>query len=303
MPSPEEYAEFFAAMERAMSRPEPTPSPRRLRSLLRSAGKPAAGGPSRRQRCDARVKNLLKIGKNGVRVSRRPFCKAWAMENGRCWMHGGASTGPKSPDGKARVVAAMVEGRCKWIARRRVEGGKFPAGRKRGERWVTEPMRERARAEARRLGAGRFMLDHALTLALLRSANGDPAARAKAKAMLDAQESAAIQRDRERALAIVIDLRAKASWPDAFQSVKIDSSAYAAPVEARADSDPTAAPVKFRRNLVLALERLWEILSQPIGEGTGVRERRIVAKAAEATIKAMIATDKNVLKAERGGFR
>src|SRR5271166_4416675 len=208
MPSPEEYAEFFAAMDRAMSRPEPTPPPRRLRSLLRSAGKPAAGGPSRRQRCDARVKNLLKIGKNGVRVSRRPFCKAWAMENGRCWMHGGASTGPKSPEGKARVVAAMVEGRRKWVDRQRIEGRKFPAGRKGGERWVTEPMRARARAEAHRLGAGRFTLDRALTLALLRSAKGEPQGRARAKATLDAQERAAMERDRQAALARIPELRA-----------------------------------------------------------------------------------------------
>jgi len=258
-----------------------------------------------RERCGARVKNLLKGRAHGVAILRDPFCNAWAMPNGRCRVHGGASTGPKSPEGKARVVAAMVEGRRKWIERRRAEGGRFTAGRKSGAEWITEPMRERAHAEARRLGAGRFPLDRSLTLALLRSGKGEPQgrAKAKAKAMLDAQESAAIQRDRERALAIVTDLRAKASWPDAFQSVKIDPSAHAARVEAPADSDPTAAPVKFRRNLVLALERLWEILSQPIGEGTGVRERRIVAKAAEATIKAMIATDKNALKAERGGFR
>ena len=78
------------------------------------------------------------------------------MENGRCWVHGGASTGPRTPEGKARVVAAMVEGRRKWVARRRAEGEKFPAGRKRGERWVAEPMRELARAEAHRLKGGRF---------------------------------------------------------------------------------------------------------------------------------------------------
>ena len=83
------------------------------------------------------------------------------MENGRCWVHGGASTGPRTPEGRARVVAAMVEGRRKWVERRRAEGKKFPAGRKRGERWVTEPMRERARAEAHRLKGGRFTLDRA----------------------------------------------------------------------------------------------------------------------------------------------
>jgi len=63
------------------------------------------------------------------------------------------------------------------------------------------PMRERALAEALRLGAGRFTLDRSLTLALLRSANGWLESRARAKAMLDAQERAAMERDRQAALA------------------------------------------------------------------------------------------------------
>ena len=130
------------------------------------------------------------------------------MENGRCWVHGGASTGPRTPDGKARVVAAMVEGRRKWVARRRAEGRKFPAGRKRGERWVTEPMRELARAEAHRLKGGRFTLDRRADLALLRSANGCLESTARAKAMLDAQERAAMERDRQAALARIAELRA-----------------------------------------------------------------------------------------------
>ena len=152
--------EAFGPWEWMKSHPSPGLSARRRRSLFR-VSKPATGGPSRRQRCDARVKNLFRIGKNGVRVTRGLFCKGWAMENGRCWVHGGASTGPRTPEGKARVVAAMVEGRRKWVERRRAEGRKFPAGRKRGERWVTEPMRERARAEAHRLKGGRFTLDRA----------------------------------------------------------------------------------------------------------------------------------------------
>ena len=53
------------------------------------------------------------------------------MENGRCRVHGGASTGPKSPEGKGGVAAAMVE-------RQRTEGRKFPAGRRRGEAWITK---------------------------------------------------------------------------------------------------------------------------------------------------------------------
>jgi len=200
----------------AASRPSLSPSPRAVRSMQRSlrrgSAKPApwdrAGrGRARRRRCDARVKPF-KVGKHGVRVSRAPRCRAWAMANGRCRVHGGWSTGPKSPDGKARVVAAMVEGRRKWVARRRVEGRKFPAGRKRGERWITEPMRQRARAEAHRLKGGRFTLDRSLTLALLRSANGCLESKARAKAMLDGQERAAMERDRQAALARISELSA-----------------------------------------------------------------------------------------------
>ena len=163
-----------------------------------------------RNRCDARVKNPIKIGKNGVRVARSPFCRAWAMENGRCRVHGGASTGPRTAEGKARVVAAMVAGRCAWVERQRAAGGRFTAGRKTGSAWVTEPMRERARAEARKLGAGRFTLDRSLTLALLKSARGDRVWEAKTKAMLDAHEQAEAERDRGQALSVVRDLRAKA---------------------------------------------------------------------------------------------
>jgi hypothetical protein len=192
----------FAAHEWSKSLPRLTPSPRRLRSMLRSLrsrSRPEAttGGPSRRRRCDARVKNLFRIGNNGVRVSRGLFCKAWAMENGRCRVHGGLSTGPRSPEGRARVVAAMVIGRRKWVERRRAEEKKFPAGRKTGSAWVTEPMRECARAEAHRLKGGRFTLDRALALALLASAKGDHVRQAKARAMLDAQEQAAAERQRQ----------------------------------------------------------------------------------------------------------
>jgi len=151
-------------------------------------------------------------------------------------------------------------------------------------------MRERARAEARKLGAGRFTLDRSLTLALLKSAKGEPQGRARAKAMLDAQERAAIERDRERALAIVNGLRAEATLrrPDALQSVKTGPSAYAARVEAPADSDPTA---KFWRNVDLALEVLGKILGQGIPQGSDVRDMRLRIKAATATIKAAISTD------------
>jgi len=44
------------------------------------------------------------------------------------------STGPKTPEGKARVVAAMAAGRRLWVERMKAEGRKFPCGRKPGSR-------------------------------------------------------------------------------------------------------------------------------------------------------------------------
>ena len=36
-------------------------------------------------------------------------CKAKAMKNGRCRNHGGLSTGPKTPEGKARALANLKQ--------------------------------------------------------------------------------------------------------------------------------------------------------------------------------------------------
>ena len=38
----------------------------------------------------------------GARTRRGGSCKGAAMRNGRCRMHGGASTGPRTPEGLAR---------------------------------------------------------------------------------------------------------------------------------------------------------------------------------------------------------
>jgi hypothetical protein len=68
------------------------------------------------------------------------YCRNWAIRGKtRCKIHGGMSTGPKTPEGKARVVAAMVEGRRRWIERLKAEGKKIPGGRKPGSRLVKAP--------------------------------------------------------------------------------------------------------------------------------------------------------------------
>ena len=127
-------------------------------------------------------------GADGRLRLRHPRCQAWAMANGRCRFHGGLATGPKTPEGKARVVAAMVAGRRAWVERVHAEGRTFKSGRKTGAYWVTEPMRERAREEARKLTGGWSPpfgpQDRKLVLALLRSANGSLKARERAIALL-----------------------------------------------------------------------------------------------------------------------
>jgi hypothetical protein len=277
-----------------------------MSSPTRSTTRPVWSRHRQRKRCDARVKNVIKTRKNGVAVVRGLHCRAWAMPNGRCRVHGGASTGPKSPEGKARVVAAMVEGRRKWVARRRAEGGRFTAGRKTGSAWVTEPMQERARAEAHRLGGGRFTLDQPLVLALLRSAKGDDAWETKAKAMLDAHEQAEADRERGQALSVVRDLRARAiaAWsgrapvPTTFPFAEVGPNTYApAPYAPIGSGDDPATPAaKLRRNLFLALDVLEKIMMGSAPD-YNLRDKRLAVEAATMTIKVAISADKNMLKA------
>ncbi len=107
-----------------------------------------------RERCDARIKNLFAT-KDGKTLTRSPRCKNWAMANGRCRVHGGASTGPRTPAGKARVVAAMREGRRKWIERLHAEGKRAPGGRKPASARPSERLQKIAAKRAKRLTASR----------------------------------------------------------------------------------------------------------------------------------------------------
>ena len=73
------------------------------------------------------------------------YCKNWAVPGGtRCRLHGGLSTGPTTPEGMARTVAAMKTGRLRWLAKLKAEGKPAPCGRKKGGR--NAPLEEREHA-------------------------------------------------------------------------------------------------------------------------------------------------------------
>ena len=59
------------------------------------------------QRCHltARVMPLITVAPT---ERLRLHSRRWAMLNGRCRMHGGASTGPRTPEGLQRIVAART---------------------------------------------------------------------------------------------------------------------------------------------------------------------------------------------------
>ena len=81
-----------------------------------------------RQRCGARAKHK-KARAAGKLRGLHPFCRKWAVPGKRrCHLHGGLSTGPKTPEGKARTLAAMLEGRRRRIAELALEGKKINGG-------------------------------------------------------------------------------------------------------------------------------------------------------------------------------
>jgi hypothetical protein len=94
-------------------------------------------GSRDKQRCGAKLHRKLAV------------CRRWPVPGRtRCRLHGGLSTGARTPEGKARVLAALVEGRQRWLEemRRAKQAGliaRFPGGRKSGDGWVTPRMRQR----------------------------------------------------------------------------------------------------------------------------------------------------------------
>jgi hypothetical protein len=112
---------------------------------------PMRKSKSLRRRCDARLPMREVACDRAIRAGelwkflRRNRCKKWALRGSRrCRLHGGRSTGPTTPDGMARTLAAMKAGRARWLARLQSEGKPIPCGRKKGGRNL--PKDERAHA-------------------------------------------------------------------------------------------------------------------------------------------------------------
>jgi hypothetical protein len=68
--------------------------PKTIRSIIRSENKQAEQKPLPGERCLARTR-------------RGTPCQRKALQNGRCPNHGGKSTGPKTPEGMAKALAAI----------------------------------------------------------------------------------------------------------------------------------------------------------------------------------------------------
>jgi len=81
-----------------------------------------------RRRCDAHAKHKEAHAAGKLR-GLNPFCRKWAVPGKRrCYLHGGRSTGPRTPEGKAASLAARLEGRRRRIAQLALEGKKINTG-------------------------------------------------------------------------------------------------------------------------------------------------------------------------------
>ena len=87
---------------------------------------------ARRRRSDAALYRADREGWLMEFLRSSSWCRNWPVSGRkRCRLHGGFSTGPRSPEGKARTVAAMVDGRRRLLEKlkgRREAGALGPQG-------------------------------------------------------------------------------------------------------------------------------------------------------------------------------
>lgn len=103
---------------------------------------------SLRRLCDARLPVRDVVRDRAIRAGelekylRRHRCKNWAVHGSRrCRLHGGLSTGPTTPEGKARTIEALKVGCRRWLAKLKSEDKPIPFGRKKGGH--NRPLEER----------------------------------------------------------------------------------------------------------------------------------------------------------------
>jgi hypothetical protein len=102
---------------------------------------------ARRRRTDAALYRAERQGRLMKYLRSSSWCRNWPVRGKkRCRLHGGRSTGPTTPEGMARTIAAMKAGRLRWLAQLKSEGKQIPCGRKKGG-----SQRTVERARARRL--------------------------------------------------------------------------------------------------------------------------------------------------------
>jgi hypothetical protein len=117
-------------------------------------------------RCGALSRKRRRAGLVGEAM----LCRMWPLPGKkRCWWHGGASTGPRTAEGKARSLAGRLAGRRRRIAELALEGKKINTGRRGRKPRPVDEQAERDRAaaaawEARRPlgGAAKARADEAL---------------------------------------------------------------------------------------------------------------------------------------------
>ena len=62
----------------------------------------------KRAKAERRIAKKVREGRAcGAKTRRGTMCVATAMKNGRCKNHGGLSTGPKTPEGKAKALSKL----------------------------------------------------------------------------------------------------------------------------------------------------------------------------------------------------
>ena len=87
----------------------------------------------RKKRCGAKKKHL-----RGAEKGEGFYCREWALAgSNRCKWHGGASTGQRTAEGKARALAARNAARSAKALALRAEGKEI----ERGPAWRVRPCR------------------------------------------------------------------------------------------------------------------------------------------------------------------